>query len=1375
MSLAGQPGGVTGRVDDILITEELDRRPGRAPDHAAETRAVGALAQEMATSPGTVLQKLTDLMVEFGWAQSAGASILEPHDPSTFRWQAVSGLWAEHVGGTMPLSGSPCGVVVARDSPLLFARPHEHFPAANVEPLIREILLVPFHVAGRPAGTIWAVTHDDARRFDNEDLRVLTSLAHFASAAHQMNGALAEARDARADLERRVEERTGELSRANERLAAGEARLAADLAGMRRLHGLHAKLAGETDLHAALREILAAAVEFTGTDRGCVQLISGDGERLEMFAHHGYGAGSGFIDHFMHEGSKPACDAARRQRQRLVIEDVEAFPGLAGTKDREVALAEGIRATQSTPMVSRKGELVGVLSTQFRQPHAPADHELRLVDMLAWSAAEFVERHRADAALRESEARLAADLAAMRELQRISGELVGEHDPKVLYGWIVEAAAKLMRSDAASLQELHAETGRLELLAWRGFHPESAAFWRWVRADTGSSCGRALAAGERIIVSDMDRFDGEPEDVDAYRRSGLLSVVSSPLLAHSGRIVGMLSTHWRDRRTPSDDEYRLFDVLARLAADLIERVQVGERLRQSEERFRIIVESARDYAIFVIDPERRVVSWPGGAEAVFGWSAEEIVGRPADVLFTPEDREAAQPERETAVARDTGHAPDVRWHMRKDGSRVFIEGSTRPLSGPGGELRGFVKIGQDVTERRRTEEALRESEERFRQFGEASSDALWIRDAGTLQWEYLSPAFEAIYGMRLEDALAADNLRTWADLIVEEDRGRALACIARVRGGERVRFEYRVRRPDGGVRWLRDTDFPMRGRSGAVERIGGVGQDVTELKRIEAALRDEEARQRALVEGIPQLVWRSAAAGRWSWAGRQWTAYTGLSGAASRDLGWLGALHPEDRGGAVAAWERATEAGGLFEADYRLRSAADGVWRWFQGRGVPVRREDGGIAEWIGTSTDIEDMVRAREVLARGREELEALVAARTAELTAAEETLRQAQKMEAVGQLTGGIAHDFNNMLQGVSGAVEMARRRMEAGRPDEAKRYLDAAREAASRAAGLTLRLLAFARRQRLEPKPVDPDALVTGLADLVRRTVGPGITVELELRDGAGSVLCDPNELESALLNLCINARDAMPEGGKLAIGTEDVRLSAADVAGQEGAAPGGYVAIWVADTGSGMSPEVLGRVFEPFFTTKPLGQGTGLGLSQVYGFVRQSGGLVRIESAPGRGTAVRLLLPRHERAVETAEEWTAPAVREGAGAGAAVLLVDDEAAVRRPAAERLRELGFRVLEAADGPSALRLLGDDAPRPELLVTDVGLPNGMNGRQVAEAARERWPGLPVLFITGYAGTWLPPGVEVIGKPFGLDALARRVQEILKAGRQDPEGTLGA
>ncbi|WP_084112996.1 ATP-binding protein [Belnapia moabensis] len=314
----------------------------------------------------------------------------------------------------------------------------------------------------------------------------------------------------------------------------------------------------------------------------------------------------------------------------------------------------------------------------------------------------------------------------------------------------------------------------------------------------------------------------------------------------------------------------------------------------------------------------------------------------------------------------------------------------------------------------------------------------------------------------------------------------------------------------------------------------------------------------------------------------------------------LDALHPDDRGAALQAWHEGAPDG-VVQLDCRIRHAASSRYAWFQMRGTPVR-EGGHVVEWIGSCTDIDEQIRARDVLARSREELEALVAARTAELMVAEGALRQAQKMEAVGQLIGGIAHDFNNMLQGVAGAVNMARRRVADGRADEAGRYLDAARDAAGRAAGLTRRLLAFARRQRLDPKVLEPDVLAASMADVVRRAVRPGVEPRLEVGGSIGSVLCDPNELESALLNLCINARDAMPGDGRLTIGTEDVRRSAVEAAGYEGVSPGDYTAISVSDTGAGMTPEVLTRVFEPFFITKPLVQGTGLGLSQVYGFVR-----------------------------------------------------------------------------------------------------------------------------------------------------------------------------
>ncbi len=394
---------------------------------------------------------------------------------------------------------------------------------------------------------------------------------------------------------------------------------------------------------------------------------------------------------------------------------------------------------------------------------------------------------------------------------------------------------------------------------------------------------------------------------------------------------------------------------------------------------------------------------------------------------------------------------------------------------------------------------------------------------------------------------------------------------------------------------------------------------------------------------------------------------------------------------------------------------------------------------------------------------------AEMAERQKAEEQLRQAQKMEAVGQLTGGLAHDFNNLLTGITGSLELLATRIGQGRLAEAARYITAAQGAANRAAALTHRLLAFSRRQTLTPEAVDVNRLVAGMEELIRRTVGPGITVGIDGAADLWTVLVDPNQLENALLNLCINARDAMPDGGTLTVSTSNYEVGSCP----EGAEPphevpsGQYVSVRVGDTGTGMTKEVAARAFDPFFTTKPIGQGTGLGLSMIYGFARQSNGQVRISSEPGHGTVMRLYLPRHHGTVRPHAVPATPAPRQ-ADAGWTVLLVDDEPTVRMLVTDALQELGYTALEAADGAAGLDILRQDR-RIDLLITDVGLPGGMNGRQVADAARMVRPGLKVLFITGYAETavlddgQLEPGMHILTKPFAMEALGSRIRRVIE------------
>ncbi|MCF4128348.1 ATP-binding response regulator [Methylobacterium sp. SyP6R] len=449
---------------------------------------------------------------------------------------------------------------------------------------------------------------------------------------------------------------------------------------------------------------------------------------------------------------------------------------------------------------------------------------------------------------------------------------------------------------------------------------------------------------------------------------------------------------------------------------------------------------------------------------------------------------------------------------------------------------------------------------------------------------------------------------------------------------------------------------------------------------------------------------------------------------------FLDLVHPDDRERTLAETRRLADGHAtlLFENRYRH---ADGSYRILSWTAVPGEEHLHAVGR---------DVTEQREL----------------------EEAFRQSQKMEAVGQLTGGIAHDFNNLLTGIVGSLDLLSTRLAQGRTDVAARYIEAALTSAHRAAALTHRLLAFARRQPLDPRPVDANALVASLEDLVRRTLGETVTLETRLTEGLWPTLCDANQLESAILNLAINARDAMPDGGHLTIETRNVTLDGVFAAAHGDVAPGAYIRLAVTDTGTGMPPEVVRRAFDPFFTTKPIGQGTGLGLSMIYGFARQSEGHAVIASEVGRGTTVALYLPRHDGPLAEAEGPAPGPAAPPAGSGETVLVVEDEPAVRSLIVDVLRDLGYRALEAQDGPAGLAALRG-AARIDLLVTDVGLP-GLNGRQLADAAREHRPGLKVLFITGYAENaamagFLAPGMQMVTKPFPVDLLARRIRAIIE------------
>ncbi len=532
-----------------------------------------------------------------------------------------------------------------------------------------------------------------------------------------------------------------------------------------------------------------------------------------------------------------------------------------------------------------------------------------------------------------------------------------------------------------------------------------------------------------------------------------------------------------------------------------------------------------------------------------------------------------------------------------------------------------------------------------------------------------------------------------------------------------------------------------------------------------AALAESEQRFRNMAENSPVMMWITDAEGQCTYLNRSWYDFTGQAEADCLGLGWTKAIHPDDRDAVERTFTEASAARKEFRIEYRLRRH-DGEYRWAIDAASPRLSGDSEFLGYIGSVIDITERKQAEEALLNLNETLKQRVDAEIAARADAEKALRQAQKMESLGQLTGGIAHDFNNMLNVVIGNLDMLIRRLARG-DSNVQRFASFALDGATRAAQLTERLLAFARQQPLRLEPVNANKLVAGMSDLLHRTLGETIRTETVLSGGLWKIHTDANQLESAILNLAVNARDAMPDGGKLTVETANAHLDDIYAAMHAGVPQGQYVMIAVTDTGCGMSSDVIQKAFDPFFTTKSVGKGTGLGLSQVHGFVHQSGGHVKIYSEVGQGTTVKIYLPRFYGASEEVETNTrfTPAF---SGSGTTILVVEDEESVRHVSVEALNELGYNVLEANGAAMALQLL-DQHPDISIMFTDVVMPE-INGRMLADEARQRRPNLKVLFTTGYTRNAivhngvLDPGVHLIGKPFNLEQLARKLAELRDA-----------
>ncbi|MDB6143885.1 MAG: hypothetical protein JWP80_2929 [Pseudomonas sp.] len=944
----------------------------------------------------------------------------------------------------------------------------------------------------------------------------------------------------------------------------------------------------------------------------------------------------------------------------------------------------------------------------------------------------------------------------------------------------------------------------------------------------------SLNQGELVKIEDVVTDPRTGNDAQRYADFSVRSILMAPL-ASDGHFNALLYIGCDQPRQWADDDVALVREVADRIRAAEERSTARDALLEADQRVNL-ANSIAAVGVWEYNISRNTLHFDAQALAITGLPAEQVELTVEDFLgrvHVNDRSELVQAVAQALGSRSSGEISlDFRVQLAAGGPPGWLTLRGRRMQESDGTVR-LIGTARDITVERNGEESLRrinavlESQIIERARGERLQAALLI--LGDLlrektQCTDIRQASSSILGMTLGVERVA-----FASVDIEQDRidisrDWVLGAASSIAGTYSIAafgplFDT-LQRGEGVV--INDTQLDSRTAQGdCIGQAEGVGalinipllehgrvttllllhvaeprvwtdeeigfiRDVAdrswgamERARAERALRASELQFRTLADNMSQLAWTAEPSGKIYWYNKRWYDYTGTSLEAMKALGWRSVHHPDHFKRVTTRVKHCFATGSVWEDTFPLRGK-DGNYSWFLSRALPIRDAQGHVTHWLGTHTDITAQVNAEEALRDLNESLELRVAERTREMVvinellqvemsereSAEEALRHAQKMDAIGQLTGGIAHDFNNMLTGVLGALDLIQRRVAAGRIGEIDRYINAAMTSANRAASLTHRLLAFARRQSLNPQAVDVNRMVMSMEELLRRTIGESIELHVDLEDRLWQANTDEHQLENALLNLVINARDAMPDGGRLTI-----RTAVAVVERQEESlTPGEYVLLSVEDSGFGMSTEIIGRAFDPFFTTKPIGQGTGLGLSMVYGFMKQTGGHVLIDSIEQQGTQVHLYLPCH---LEQGERHIAEIDNPGtprALQGEQVLVVEDEVAVRMLVTDVLRELGYTTLEASDSRTALPLL-QSSQRIDLLVSDVGLP-GLNGRQLAEIARQYRPDLRVLFMTGYARTaevradFLDPGMDMLIKPFSIDELALKVRKMIEAKR---------
>jgi PAS domain S-box-containing protein len=868
--------------------------------------------------------------------------------------------------------------------------------------------------------------------------------------------------------------------------------------------------------------------------------------------------------------------------------------------------------------------------------------------------------------------------------------------------------------------------------------------WRLYRPDgtplPHNECPMAVALKENRPVRGVEAIAERPDG----RRVPFIPY-PTPLRDAEGNLIGAIN----------------------MLVDISERKASEAKLRAAHEQLDTVLKTAR-VGLWEADLTTGKLQVSPTGKANFGLPPEaEFTHETMVAAMHPDDRPLFDVAQKRALAGEAPYEVEYR-NFWPDGSQHWIFTRASILRDTEGEPARIAGLSLDVTERRRAEQALRASEERLgRLLHLAPLGIAEIAPNGRIV--YANAAAERILRLkRSEIERRRYDSPDWHVMTPEglpippEDLPPARA----LRGEPISECEVAVVGADGYRVIISVNAMPVHEADGTTTAVLVAFTDVTARQEAEQALKESEERFRTLANNILQLAWMANPDGGIVWYNQRWYEYTGTTPPEMEGWGWQSVHNPEILPQVLDRWRKSIATREPFEMVFPIRGH-DGVFRPFLTRVAPVRDDNGRVIRWFGTNTDIseqrriEDALRASERnLQQLNETLEQQIREAVAERERIQAALFQSQKLEAIGQLTGGVAHDFNNLLTAIIGSLDI----LNSKHPSErSRRHIETAMRAAQRGATLTQQLLAYGRRQHLQWRAVNLNRLVQGLGEMLERTLGGLIDIEMRLGYNLWHVRSDPTQLELAILNLAINARDAMPLGGTLQIETSNVTVEHGEVPELDA---GEYVHIAIRDTGEGMSPEVLAKAMDPFFTTKEIGKGSGLGLSQVYGVVKQCSGTIQLKSVSSKGTAVLIWLPRSARIPDRDGLQTEPAAQQR-GVGT-ILVVDDDPDVRYIAAEILKEAGYRVEEAESGPEGLRLL-TNIPSIELAVVDYAMPR-MSGTQFMQMARKRNAGLPVVYISGYAdpGEIAKEGDAIlVKKPYRAPELLTAIKEALsrKAG----------